>query len=415
MPTWLTGLLVTARMARSAIVRPRNNHTSPVEAVVTASARVRARWAVVTAGSVRNRCASPGRSSVWPASPGWRPRVSSSPAGAGPHGRTRPTSSGPACTSAWPRCRPTAIRPTRTLDQPVGPRPAQIGHVAGELHGVVDPVALDDDLDRLAVPRLEQHGCRAVGPWLGRQDRQAVDPGLAQVLPGVQVGRLHQRGQVAAAPVAAEVDRAGPVPGEQRRGLVGLDPAVVDAVGQHHDVGGEPVAAHVRRLPHVGHARGGERPHDGAALVGTARVVPAVGAHQRQPRRDRARRFPGGRGRRASRARRRAGPPGGPPARRAARSSAARRRCGRGTPAGRRRAACRRGGGPAAPAPGDCGRGRRGARPPRRGGGSSTRASSAPCARLLHHHPPLDPRCGADQRLVAGLGLGGAPERAGTP
>src|SRR5688500_18715451 len=37
MPTWLTGLLVTVRIARSASDRPRNSQTSPVDAVATAS------------------------------------------------------------------------------------------------------------------------------------------------------------------------------------------------------------------------------------------------------------------------------------------------------------------------------------------------------------------------------------------
>ena len=37
MPTWLTGLLVTAWIARSASERPRNSQMSPVAAVATAS------------------------------------------------------------------------------------------------------------------------------------------------------------------------------------------------------------------------------------------------------------------------------------------------------------------------------------------------------------------------------------------
>ena len=39
MPTWLTGALVTVRMAKSATDAPRNSHTSPVEATATASSR----------------------------------------------------------------------------------------------------------------------------------------------------------------------------------------------------------------------------------------------------------------------------------------------------------------------------------------------------------------------------------------
>lgn len=38
--TWLTGLLVNSRMARSAVLRPRNSHTSPVAVTVAASASV---------------------------------------------------------------------------------------------------------------------------------------------------------------------------------------------------------------------------------------------------------------------------------------------------------------------------------------------------------------------------------------
>ena len=39
MPTWLTGALVTVRMAMSATDAPRKSHTSPVEAMATASSR----------------------------------------------------------------------------------------------------------------------------------------------------------------------------------------------------------------------------------------------------------------------------------------------------------------------------------------------------------------------------------------
>jgi hypothetical protein len=40
MPTWLTGLFVVMRMARSAAERPRNSHTSPVRVSASASTRV---------------------------------------------------------------------------------------------------------------------------------------------------------------------------------------------------------------------------------------------------------------------------------------------------------------------------------------------------------------------------------------
>src|ERR1700727_93172 len=39
-PTWLTGLLVAARIVQSATAVPRNSHRSPVEAIATASWRV---------------------------------------------------------------------------------------------------------------------------------------------------------------------------------------------------------------------------------------------------------------------------------------------------------------------------------------------------------------------------------------
>jgi hypothetical protein len=39
MPTWLTGLFVMAWIARSAALRPRNTHTSPVRVNSTASSR----------------------------------------------------------------------------------------------------------------------------------------------------------------------------------------------------------------------------------------------------------------------------------------------------------------------------------------------------------------------------------------
>ena len=51
MPTWLTGALVTVRMAKSATEAPRNSHTSPVAATATASSRVIS--ARVTGGNLR--------------------------------------------------------------------------------------------------------------------------------------------------------------------------------------------------------------------------------------------------------------------------------------------------------------------------------------------------------------------------
>ena len=42
MPTWLTGLFVTVRIATSASARPRNSQMSPVAAVSRASSRARA-------------------------------------------------------------------------------------------------------------------------------------------------------------------------------------------------------------------------------------------------------------------------------------------------------------------------------------------------------------------------------------
>ena len=52
-PTWLTGLLVTVWIARSAIERPRNSQMSPVAAVAMASSKGSAE--TFTAGKVRER------------------------------------------------------------------------------------------------------------------------------------------------------------------------------------------------------------------------------------------------------------------------------------------------------------------------------------------------------------------------
>ena len=92
-------------------------------------------------------------------------------------------------------------------------------------------------------------------------------------------------GQAAPSPVVVEVDAAGPMFGHQRGRHVGLDPPVVDALGQAHDVGGEAVATHVRRLPHVGRRSRRQRPHDRPTQVGAARVVAPVRAHQVEGRR----------------------------------------------------------------------------------------------------------------------------------
>ncbi len=54
MPTWLTGLLVTVRIATSASERPRNSQMSPVAAVATASSSAKAALSTpVTYGPVR--------------------------------------------------------------------------------------------------------------------------------------------------------------------------------------------------------------------------------------------------------------------------------------------------------------------------------------------------------------------------
>src|SRR5690606_32317163 len=88
----------------------------------------------------------------------------------------------------------------------------------------------------------------------------------------------------AAASVVIEVEPVRPVLAHDAGGLVGGNAPVVRAVGEAHDVGGEPVAADVRRLPHVGDVRRGERPRHRAAEVGTARVVAPVGADEVQAR-----------------------------------------------------------------------------------------------------------------------------------
>ena len=51
MPTWLTGLLVTVWIARSASERPRNSQMSPVDAVAMASSK--GREETFTAGNLR--------------------------------------------------------------------------------------------------------------------------------------------------------------------------------------------------------------------------------------------------------------------------------------------------------------------------------------------------------------------------
>ena len=55
MPTWLTGLLVTVWIARSASERPRNSQMSPVAAVAIASSS--SSTVAVTARNLRERCA----------------------------------------------------------------------------------------------------------------------------------------------------------------------------------------------------------------------------------------------------------------------------------------------------------------------------------------------------------------------
>ena len=77
MPTWLTGLLVNAWIARSASARPRKSHTSPVAAVASASSSVMV--PSCTARNLRHGCGSPGSSSASPAWPVSRRRAARSP------------------------------------------------------------------------------------------------------------------------------------------------------------------------------------------------------------------------------------------------------------------------------------------------------------------------------------------------
>ena len=105
MPTWLTGLFVTARIARSASERPRNSQMSPVAAVATASSsgqrpRGRSRRVTVRVDARPLEARRPRR--------GRRRRrrpASSSPGGAAPSATTTRTSSASACTAAWRRPR----------------------------------------------------------------------------------------------------------------------------------------------------------------------------------------------------------------------------------------------------------------------------------------------------------------------
>ncbi len=136
------------------------------------------------------------------------------------------------------------------------------------------------------------------------------DPGVGAVAAGDRPGGL-RRGRSPRAGAAARSRRpapASPSPERPRRWSRsrwparwapatasaggGIDPAVVEAVRQHQQVAGEPVAADVGDLPGLLGVRRRERLRDGPAAFGAAGVVAAVGAHRehrpvgrRQPRR----------------------------------------------------------------------------------------------------------------------------------
>ena len=88
-----------------------------------------------------------------------------------------------------------------------------------------------------------------------RRSRRPVAPAASR---RGDLGDLHREGQPGPAAQQVEVEVPGRGAGRASAGRVlGRDPAVVQAVGQHQQVGGEPVAADVRDLP--GAARGATR------------------------------------------------------------------------------------------------------------------------------------------------------------
>ena len=111
-------------------------------------------------------------------------------------------------TTDWPRRRRPAAQPQAGphLDQAVGPGPSppawtwQVSWAgaARSRRTTTSSVA--------AVTLLEEHGDRALRSRLGRQHADAVEPALVEVLAGELLGRLHQRGVAAAAPVVVEVE-----------------------------------------------------------------------------------------------------------------------------------------------------------------------------------------------------------------
>src|SRR4051794_19540121 len=109
-PTWLTGLLVTARIAGSASERPRTSHRSPVAAVSRASPSCRAVWATAVPYGVDARALEAPRRR--------RP------------GRRRGHRRG----ARPPAARPPRVRPRRAARAPA-PAPGRGGRVARRRRG----------------------------------------------------------------------------------------------------------------------------------------------------------------------------------------------------------------------------------------------------------------------------------------
>jgi len=107
------------------------------------------------------------------------------------------------------------------------------------------------------------------------RDRQAA--GRRQQL---VFGLLHRPRLAGPAPVPPGRDRAPLVGADRGGGLFEADRAVVQPVRQDDQVGGEPVAAHVRGLEHLSRVPRGERDRERAAEPRAARVALRVPADQ---------------------------------------------------------------------------------------------------------------------------------------
>ena len=93
------------------------------------------------------------------------------------------------------------------------------------------------------------------------------------------LGRLHGARVRASPAVAVEIDASVVVRSDEAGGVGRAHAPVVEAVREHDDVACEPVAAHVRRLPHVvGVRRQAERVVERASVQRAAPIALPVGA-----------------------------------------------------------------------------------------------------------------------------------------